>query len=386
MYFIRPLLGSTNGSKKFLMVASLAESLLNFRSELLSDIQAKGYQVHVAAPNFKYKKQLTKELSERDIFVHDIPMWRNGFNPLLDLWTLISLWRLMIAIRPDYFLGYTVKPVVYGLIAARCAFVKNRVGLITGLGYAFATTTENNLVKKLIQNLYKVSLSFSTTIFFQNKDDRKLFKELRLISSIDKAHVVNGSGVNLTKFKFCEVKKGSLIFILIGRLLKAKGILEYMEAASKLKVKSVNTRFLLVGPLDSGPDSICSVDLDEWINAQKLEYLGEVKDVRSIIRDCSVMVLPSYREGVPRSVLEAMAMGKPIITTDAPGCRETVIDGENGFLVPVKNVDALVEAMKKFIDDPSLIARMGTRSRQIAEEKYDVRKVNAVMLKAMGIE
>ena len=172
---------------------------------------------------------------------------------------------------------------------------------------------------------------------------------------------------------------------MIGRLLGDKGVREFAEAARKIKALHPEVRFNVVGWIDSNPDAIAQSELDAWVADGTLEFLGKLDDVRPAIAACTVYVLPSYREGTPRTVLEAMAMGRPIITTDAPGCRETVIDGDNGFLVPVQSVDALVDAMLKFIEDPALAPRMGRRSRQIAEDKYDVHKVNAVMLREMGI-
>ena len=172
---------------------------------------------------------------------------------------------------------------------------------------------------------------------------------------------------------------------MIARLLGDKGVREYAKAAREIRSSNPGIRFGLVGWVDENPDAISKDELHIWVEEGAIEYLGRLDDVRSAIADSTVYVLPSYREGTPRTVLEAMAMGRPIITTDAPGCRETVVEGENGYLVPVKSVDALVGAMQKFVDDPDLAARMGRRSRQIAEEKYDVHKVNAVMLREMGI-
>lgn len=372
--------------KKFLMVASLAESILNFRSELLSDIQAKGFQIHVGAPSFKNKKHLIKEFSDRNIFVHDIALWRTGLNPFLDLWTIINLWFLMIKIRPDYFMGYTVKPVVYGTIAARCAFVKNRIALITGLGYAFTTSTEGLLVKKLIQNLYRVSLSYATFIFFQNKDDKQLFSELNIVSADQTVFVVNGSGVNLNHYKLCEIPVGQQSFLLFARLLNSKGIREYANAASILHSEYPSIRFLLAGRLEDGPDSISEFDLERWIQSGSIEYLGEVKDIRLAIRDATVVVLPSYREGLPRSILEALSMGRAIITTNVPGCRETVIDGVNGFLIKASCHESLVVAMRRFIGSEGLAHKMGKKSYELAAMKFDVKKVNIAMIEGIGIK
>ena len=175
-------------------------------------------------------------------------------------------------------------------------------------------------------------------------------------------------------------------FLLIARLLVSKGVREYVQAASRIKDRYPDAVFLLVGLLDSNPEAINQCELDKWIEDGVIEFRGCLVDVRSAISDCNVYVLPSYREGTPRTVLEAMAMGRAVITTDAPGCRETVIDGDNGFLVPVKSVQGIEVAMQRFINDPSLIESMGMRSRKIAEEKYDVHKVNAKMLFEMGLK
>jgi glycosyltransferase involved in cell wall biosynthesis len=197
--------------------------------------------------------------------------------------------------------------------------------------------------------------------------------------------VVNGSGVDVGSFAVAPLPAGPVRFLLIGRLLGDKGVREYAQAAQAVRQQYPNVQFTLVGMIDSNPNSIAQAELDAWVADGRLAFLGSMADVRPAIAASSVYVLPSYREGTPRTVLEAMAMGRPIITTDAPGCRETVVDGDNGFLVPVKSVEALVQAMVRFIQDPALAPRMGARSRQIAEAKYDVHQVNAVMLREMGL-
>lgn len=238
---------------------------------------------------------------------------------------------------------------------------------------------------RLVRILYRFALTKAHKVFFQNPDDERLFRELGLMPAAVPSIVVNGSGVDLASFAMSPILKRMPVFLMIGRLIGDKGLREYAEAAKRVKGIHPEARFQLIGWLDTNPDAIAQSELDWWIADGTLEFLGKLDDVRPAIADSTVYVLPSYREGTPRTVLEAMSMGRPIITTDAPGCRETVIDGENGFLVPVKSVDALVEAMLKFIEDPTLAPRMGRRSREIAEEKYDVHKVNAVMLHEMGI-
>jgi glycosyltransferase involved in cell wall biosynthesis len=233
--------------------------------------------------------------------------------------------------------------------------------------------------------MYGFALAKVDKVFFQNRDDEHLLADLGVLSKETPAVVINGSGVDLSYYDVATLPAGQPTFLMICRLLGDKGVREYAAAASILRERQSPVCFRLVGWIDQNPDSIAPSELDEWVQDDDVEYLGYLDDVRPAIANSSVYVLPSYREGTPRTVLEAMAMGRPIITTDAPGCRETVIDGENGFLVPVKSVDALVEAMQRFIDNPELAIEMGRRSREIAEEKYDVHKVNAVMLREMGI-
>ena len=197
--------------------------------------------------------------------------------------------------------------------------------------------------------------------------------------------VVSGSGVDVTGYSVAPLPDKPC-FLLIARLLGDKGVREYAQAAQLVKTVYPEVVFRLVGWIDDNPDAITQRELDQWVDSGLLEFLGRLDDVRPAISGCSVYVLPSYREGTPRTVLEAMAMGRPVITTDAPGCRETVIDRDNGFLVPVKDVQALADAMIKMIDSRGLVSKMGERSRQIAETKYDVHKVNALMLEGMGIK
>ena len=233
--------------------------------------------------------------------------------------------------------------------------------------------------------MYRFSLRGVDVVFFQNTDDEQLLRTMRVLRRSSRSVIVQGSGVNLQNYKSHPVPDGPVVFLMVARLLGDKGVREYAEAAKLTRARNPHARFRLIGWLDSNPDCIAQEELDEWTSEGFIEFIGRLDDIRSEISSCTLYVLPSYREGTPRTVLEAMAMGRAIITTNAPGCRETVIDGENGFLVPVKSVDALVEAMQRFIDDPDLSVRMGRRSREIAEEKYDVHKVNAVMLREMEI-
>lgn len=369
-----------------LVIASFPDSLLLFRGALLDALLGQGLQVHVAAPDLPLSSTVRQQLEAKGIVVHEVPMHRTGTNPLADLSTLFALRRLMQRLRPSHVLAYTIKPVIYGLLAARLTAVPNRFALITGLGYAFTgeATGFRGGLRALVRRLYALALKGADKVFFQNPDDRDLFLSLGILGKATPTVIVNGSGIDVSNFAVVPLPKG-VDFLLIARLLGDKGVREYVEAAVRVREVYPEASFSLVGWIDGNPDAIAQSELDAWVSEGIIRYLGRMNDVRPALAACSVYVLPSYREGTPRTVLEAMAMGRPVITTDAPGCRETVKDGDNGFLVPVKSVDALAEAMLRFVREPALRELMGRRSREIAEDKYDVHKVNAVMLKEMGL-
>lgn len=370
---------------KFLMIASFAESLVGFRGPLIAALQAKGLEVHVAAPDLSVSNPVRTRLEAQGLVVHDVRMRRTGTNPIADLCTLLDLHRLMRRIRPDFVMGYTIKPVIYGTLAAWTARVPRRFALITGLGYAFQQESGRGRLQALVQRLYALALGLADKVFFQNPDDEAMFRQRAILAARVPSCVVNGSGVDVSGFPATPLPQGNPRFLLIARLLGDKGVREYVEAARRIRVKGRDASFALVGWIDSNPDSIRQEELDAWVAEGVIDYLGKLSDVRPAIASSTVYVLPSYREGTPRTVLEAMAMQRAVITTDAPGCRETVIDGLNGFLIPVKSVDALEQAMLRFIDDTELAEKMGLYAREIAVNKYDVRKVNAVMLEEMGI-
>ena len=373
---------------KFLLIASFADSLLHFRGPLIDALLKNGLQVHVAVPGLAKGSVIREQLQAKGVVVHDLPLRRTGMNPLADLHTLLHLWRLLRSVRPGFVLGYTIKPVIYGSLAARLARIPHRFALITGLGYAFlgqdSGADKRGLLRSLVQKLYGLALRGTHKVFFQNPDDEALFRSLGILGSRTASFVVNGSGVDIAAYTPAALP-GAPNFLLIARLLGDKGVREYAKAAKQIRKQYPDVLFNLVGWIDENPDSITQSELDAWIREGTINYLGRLKDVRPAIAACSVYVLPSYREGTPRTVLEAMAMGRAVITTDAPGCRETVVDGDNGYLVPIKSADALVIAMQRFLEDHTLAQRMGERSRYIAVNKYDVHKINALMLQEMGV-
>lgn len=373
---------------KFLLVAGFADSLIGFRKPLIVALLNKGLTVDVAAPELTVNVEVMAELNKLGVVAHDIPMQRTGMNPFSDLRAMLALWQLMRQIKPQFVLGYTIKPVIYGTLAAWFARVPQRFALITGLGFAFIGEDDGqrSKVRALVHVLYRTALKRNHTVFFQNPDDEALFRQLNILSSTTTSCVVNGSGVDVAQFEVAPLSISSAPrFLLIGRLLGDKGVREYVQAAQQVKQRYSQAQFDLVGWVDANPNTITQPELDSWVAAGTINFLGRLSDVRPALANAWVYVLPSYREGTPRTVLEAMAMGRAVITTDAPGCRETVVDGDNGFLVPIKNADALVQAMLRFIEQPELITQMGQRSRAIAEEKYDVHIVNAQMLKGMGL-
>lgn len=371
---------------KFLLIAGFADSILQFRGALLDALRAQGLDVHVAAPGLAPGSPMRGELEARGMTAHDIPLRRTGMNPAADLLSLAALWRLMRRVRPHYTLGYTIKPVIYGSLAAWLARVPRRYALITGLGYAFQGEGQSGrkLLRSIAQELYRLGLGKTHATFFQNPDDEALFRELGILSPAQVSHVVNGSGVDLDRYRFAP-PPAATHFLLIARLLGDKGVREYAAAAARLRAAHPECVFSLAGWIDDNPDAISEGELQEWISSGAIQYLGRLSDVRPAIAACGVYVLPSYREGTPRTVLEAMAMGRAIITTDAPGCRQTVEEGGNGHLVPPRSVDGLMQAMEALRQAPARVQAMGRRSRAIAEEKYDVHKINADMLQKMGM-
>jgi len=291
-------------------------------------------------------------------------------------------------VKPDVVLAYTIKPIVYGCLEAKRAGVPTVAAMITGAGAAQpGTNVKEKLVAWVARRLYRKALRGVDVLFFQNPDDEAMFRDAGLMGE-SRVVRIPGSGVDLAHYAPSRPPTEPVTFLLIARLLAKKGVREYTAAAEAIQARfpQAGARCLLVGPAETGGGAVPIEEVRAWEKAGVIEYLGSLEDVRPAINQASVYVLPSaYGEGQPRTVLEAMAMGRPIITTDAPGCRETVEEGVNGFLVPVRDADALSEAMARFIEDRGLIERMGKASRARAEAIYDVNKVNAIILDALGL-
>jgi glycosyltransferase involved in cell wall biosynthesis len=315
----------------------------------------------------------------------NVPIENQSLNPIATIRSIQVLRRTFAELQPDAVIAYTIKPVTLGAIAASLANVPKFIALITGLGYAFSggTTLTRRLSERAASVMYRVALKRSSAIVFQNPDDRDFFRDRHILPKQPEPIVVGGSGVDLKQFSSTPLPDGCH-FLMISRLLGDKGIREYGEAAKRLKKKYRNASFSLVGYFDSSPDAITAEELTA-IEAGGVHFLGRADDVRPALSNCSVYVLPSYREGTPRSVLEAMAMGRAIVTTDAPGCRQTVEHGRNGLLVEPRQAESLEAAMERLICNPELIAPMGAVSRKLAEERFDVRRVNDQLIAAAGL-
>lgn len=374
-----------HSSKTLVVLAGYAPSLVNFRLHLLLELQKQGYHVIACAP--QKVDWVIKTLIEHNIEFNTFPISPASIAPHKDVLFLLKFSHFLKRIKPNIFFAYTIKPVIYGSLAAKLAGVPQIYSFITGLGYTFEDRTfKQKVIGKISKTLYSIALRLNNMVFFQNQDDVQVFKEKKILNHNASITITNGSGVDLKHFQFEPYFHKNPVFLLIARFLKSKGILEYIEAAQIVKQKYPQAEFHLVGYFYDSPDTIDRKYIEEAHQKGIIIYQGETNDVRPFIKNCSVYVLPSYREGTPRSVLEAMAIGRPIITTDVPGCKETVINGVNGFLVPAKDVNSLAQAMFSFIENPGLISKMGKQSRLIAEQKYDVHKVNATILSGMGIE
>lgn len=374
-----------DNTRHLLLLASSARSLTNFRGPLIRDVLAAGHKVSVGAPDIGTDQRARLEAMGAE--VHDTPLERTGTGILADLRYGRGLRRLMARIRPDIVLTYTIKPNIWGAFAAARLGIPS-VAMVTGLGYAFTDSgskpLRQRLVRGIARRLYRAATNRNASVIFQNPDDPRDFMAMGCLGDPDKVAIVNGSGVDTAYYARAPLPEAP-VFLMVARLLRNKGVSEYAEASLRMLRDHPGARCLLAGPFDEGPDTVPRADLDRWV-AGGLEYLGPLDDVRPALAKARIFVLPSYyREGTPRSVLEAMAMGRAIVTTDAPGCRETIRDGQEGYLVPVRDVDALTAAMARMLNDPRRTAAMADAAYARACEKYEVTTVNRRMLGLLGL-
>ena len=365
------------------ILCSFPGSLTGFRWQLLQELHRRGVDLICIGP--PTTEGIITKISGLNARYYEVELNRTRISPYGDLRLLFRLYRLFKSLKPDVVFAYTAKPVIYGGIASYAASVRRRCSMITGLGYYFVGQGHKELVvRTLLVLLYRLSMRRNSTILFQNQDDHKYFLSKHIIDHKQESRVVPGSGVDLEHFYFSKPIVKRLTFCFVGRLLKSKGIQYFVEAVRLLLLITQDVRFLVVGGLDENhPDSVSALELAEWSNIQHLSFLGWRSDIREYLRISSVFVLPSFREGHSRACLEAMSIGRAIVTTDTTGCREMVVHGKNGFLVPVGDAKRLAYAMERFMCDPELIVRMGKESRRIAVEKYDGRVVNREIAKSI---
>jgi glycosyltransferase involved in cell wall biosynthesis len=372
---------------KVFVLAGHSRSLLNFRGRFLSALINRGHEVITAAPDDGGSEGVVEALAARGIRFEPIQLARGGLNPLQDFRSLMAMKALLSCHRPDLLFAYTAKPVIYGGLVARIVGGVRFFPMITGLGYAFTTGggAKRRLVRAVVEALYRLALVGAEAVIFQNPDDERLFRDLSLMPKRVPSVLVNGSGVDLEAFPPAPLPTAPR-FLMLARLLADKGVREYVEAARIVKRRFPAAVFQLAGALDPNPAGVKGSEVQAWSETGIIEYLGEVRPVQPLLASCRFYVLPSYyREGTPRSVLEALATGRPVITTDAPGCRETVVHGENGLLIPPRDAHALAEAMIRLLEaSDSEIQRMASASLVLALERFDVNKVNAQLLEVMG--
>lgn len=365
-------------NKKLALVANTAWCMFNFRYGLLSRLIHDGYQLTiVSAPD-----EFSDKLRAMGCEVIDVSIAAKGINPLQDLKLIHTLYRLYQKIAPDFIIHYTIKPNIYGSVAAKLAGIPS-LAITTGLGYTFVN---DNLVAKVARSLYKLAFRFPKEVWFLNEDDRQVFLQHQLVSQ-DKAVLLHGEGVDLDHFfpRAQPAADGRLRFLLIARMLWDKGVGEYVEAARIVRQQYPQAIFQLLGACGvANPSVIERSQIAKWEQEGLVEYLGTTPDVRPVIANADCVVLPSYREGIPRTMIESAAMAKPLIVSDVPGCRDVVIPDQTGLLCPVKDATALADCCGKIINmNTQQLQEMGQAGHAFMAEKFDEQLVVAQYLKTL---
>lgn len=375
-----------NSALKVVVLSSLAFSLINFRGRLLEEMRKAGHEVVAVAPDDDPK--VRAKLAAIGVGFRTVSMARTGTNLFSDFKTILAYIKLLREERPDAVVAYTQKPIIYGGIACRPAGVKRYYALMSGLGYLFSEAASGRtLLKRVFCRLYRSGLKGAQKVFVFNSDDRPDMIANGIVDASSPVVEVPGSGVDLERFLYAPLPAEPLHFLMIGRLMRDKGVWEYAEAAAEISTRHPDVRFSLIGRIESSnPTGIQEADLVRLKRDYPVELIGETDDVPAFLAKCHAFVLPTYyREGLPRTILEALAVGRAVITTDAPGCRDAVTDGVNGFLVPPRDAKSLAEAMEKLAADYDLVEQMSKQSRELAETVYDVRKVNALLMREMDL-
>ncbi|QGM28719.1 glycosyltransferase family 4 protein [Acinetobacter towneri] len=377
-------------NKKIILIGTVASSFYGFRADLIRSLLKKGHQVY--AFTSEYTAEDLKKIEKLGATPITYTLNRGGLNPLADIIATYQLSKKIKAINPDLVFSYFSKPVIFGTLAAKLAKAPRVVGMLEGLGYTFTEQPEGfskktQLIKKIQVFLYKIALPQLDQLIFLNPDDPKDLLEQYAIN-VKNVEVLGGIGLNLQDYPYQPLNNIHLPlkFLFIGRLLKEKGIHEFVQAAKLVKKIYLDTEFTVLGAIDHhNLGALQQTELNALISSNIIQYPGHVSNIKDWIADSHVFVLPSYREGVPRSTQEAMAIGRAVITTDVPGCRETVVDGLNGFLVPKWDPEALAKKMIYFIEHPEQVRFMGAESYKIAVEKFDAEKVNQRLVNILGL-
>lgn len=375
-------------NKTIVLIGTTGASFYGFRADLIKRLVQDKHVVY--AFTSEYTNQCLEKISALGARPVTYQLSRGGLNPFSDLMALRQLVQKLKQIKADIVFSYFAKPVIYGSIAAKWAKVPVVIGMLEGLGYTFTEQPNGQTLKtRIVRNvqllLYRLALPQLDHMIFLNRDDQQDLLEQHHIH-VAQSHILGGIGLDLSQYPYREAPIEPIRFLFIGRLLKEKGIFEFIDAIRLVKSQYPNAQFTVLGAIDhANMGALKQHVLDQLIDDKLFDYPGYVTDVQSWISASSVFVLPSYREGIPRSTQEAMAMGRPVITTDVPGCRETVVDGVNGFLIPKWDAQALAERMCFFIKNPEKVNQMGSESYKIALRSYDVRDVNEKLLGIMGV-
>lgn len=375
---------------KIAFVSTVASSIYGFRQPLIAELQKQGHTIYAFVS--EYTQCELDKIQAMGVTVIQYQLNRGGLNPIADIIATYKLSQQIKQIQPDLIFSYFSKPIIFGTLAAKISKVPKIFGMLEGLGYTFTEqpdgmTAKTKIIRSIQVLLYRISLPLLDKLIFLNPDDPKDLLEKYKIQ-VKKTEILGGIGLNLEDYPYSPIFKSKNIrFLFIARLLKEKGIHQYLAAAKIVKEKYPNSVFTVLGAIDNHSlGALTRTELDTYIQSELIEYPGHVSNVTEWICKSDVFVLPSYyREGVPRSTQEAMAVGRAIITTDVPGCRETVENGVNGFLVPAWDSEILAEKMIYFIENPQKIIEMGNASYQIAIEKFDVNKVNQRMIQILEI-
>ncbi len=380
--------------RKVLLFGGYDRSLLNFRAPLIRAMVAADYDVVTVAP--PQNPEVPGQVAALGARFVGVDLARTGLNPLADLLTFHRVKRVIAAEKPQVVLSYTIKPVIYGSLAARACGVPRVYALITGLGAAFNTDGfKGAILRRSATLLYRLALRRCNGVIAQNQDIADIFVRSEIVPA-ERISTVRGTGVDLAHFRSQPLQHGAPVFLFVGRLLRDKGILEFVAAARSLKQRLPSAVFRIVGEPDPNPAGLRIAQVLEWQREGIIEYVGFQADVRPALADCRALVLPSYHEGAPRSVLEAMAVGRAVVTTDAIGCREMIFAagapdnqevrwGINGGVVPVKRSEPLAAALHRLGSDFAVAETMGQAGRRAAEEHFDVVRINDVMLQRMGL-